>query len=368
MTPYYDANVKMLVRGQNVISSESYAPIMGSVHMTQAEIVKSRAVLKRTAIALGLQNRAFDYEKQYCSVFKTYYIDYQVKKITKELNKFPPDKQEEMKLDAAIGDLKDRLTVSMVPGTDIFVINVAAFTPEEAVETANIISRSYTLFDQIQQLAEVRIRYGELHPTVIQLEDNIRDVTSNLSGKALPDIEAIGTASVKVIEQATSTGKPIGKSKRIILAVALLVSFVLSFGLAFVIGFLNQTIKSPQDIVEYLNIPCIGSIPKKKRKDAYLITDDSPLTDYYDFNEELAEQLHVFLKTQGLKSVVITSPAYNINHKFVAPNVAYFLSEIFNRRVLLVDANYNNPTFRSVFFPKKWKVKTSEVPKDITPE
>lgn len=349
VTPVYDANVKMLVRGQNIISSETYAPIMGSVHMTQAEIVKSYPVLKRAVIALDLHKRSLDFESNYCSEFKKYYIKYKIKKAEKELIKFSIEKQEEMKLGGAIGDLRDRITVSMVPGTDIFTINVKAFTPDEAIETANVVSRSYTMFDQIQQLAEVTMRYGEFHPTVIQLKDNINYATENLSGKPLPDIEAMGTASVKIIEQAISSNLPVSKPKRIIIAVALVISAGLSFGLAIVKGLFDRTIKTPQEIVDHLDIPCIGSIPKKKRKDKYLITDDSPDTKYYSFYEELSEQLFVFLKTQGLKTAVVTSPSNNKNHNYIVPNIGYFLSRIMGNNVLLIELNFDHPNFQKIY-------------------
>lgn len=349
ITPLYDANVKMLVKGQNIISSETYTPIMGSVHMTQAEIVKSQAVLKRAVLALDLQDRPFDYERNYCSKLKKYFIDYQFKKTEIDFKELPLQKQQQIKIDTAIENLQSRLKVSMVPGTDIFIINVTAFTPEEAIETANVISRSYTLFDQIQQLAEVRMRYGEFHPTVIQLRDNINEITNNLSGKPLSDIEAIGTASVKIIEQATSTGKRIGKPKRIILAAALFVSIGISFGLSLLLGLFNRTLKTPQDIVEYISIPCIGSIPRKQIKDKYLINDKSPNTKYFSFYEELSEQLLVFLKTQGLKTVAITSPLYNKNHKYIVPNIGYFLSRIMGNKILLIDVNFNHPNFQKIY-------------------
>lgn len=355
VTPVYDANVKMLVKGQSIVSSETYAPIMGSVHRTQAEIVKSYPVLKRAAIALNLEKRPLDYEKNYCSYLKNLYIDFLIRKTEEKFQTFPPEKQEEMRLDSAIDDLRERITVRMMPGTDIFIINVKAYTSEEAIETANVISRSYTMFDQIQQLAEVTMKYGEFHPTVIQLKDNINNATANLSGKPLPDIEAIGTASVKIIEQATSDYLPVSTPKRIILAVSLLMSLGVSFGLAVIKGLLDRTIKTPQDIVDYLDVPCIGSIPKKGRRDKYLITDNSPDTEYYKFYEELSDQLIVFLKTQGLKSAIITSPLNNNIHKYIVPNLGYFLSRIMGNRVLLIDINFNKPQFKKIYSIKEEK-------------
>jgi len=350
ITPMYEASVSMLMRGQGVTTADELVPIRSwGIESTQAQIVQSNPVLKRAVIALGLEKRPFDYEKKYCSGLKKIYIDYVAKSTKKYLNKFPTEKHPEIKLSAAIGNLKDRLRVEILPGTDIFVINVLAFSPKEAIETANVISRSYTIFLQMQQLAEIGLRYGESHPTVIQLRDNIENATNNLSGKTLPDIEAIGTASVKIIEQATSSGHPVGKPRRIIFTAGFFISILMGFAIAFMYGLFDQTIKTSQDIVEFLNIPCIGSIPRKARKENYLITEESPLTTYTEYYEDLAEQLYVFLKTQSLNSAVITSPIFNEDHKFIVPNIGYYLSNIMGHSVLMIDANFNNPHFQKIY-------------------
>jgi predicted RND superfamily exporter protein len=192
------------------------------------------------------------------------------------------------------------------------------------------------------------MRYGEFHPTVIQLIDQINEATKNLSGRLSLKLSN-RTASVKIIEQATSNGQPTGKSRRIIFAVAFLVSVFISFGLAIVKGLFDWTIKTPQDIADYLDIPCIGSIPKKQWSDKYLVTDSSKSTRYYQFYEELAEQIPVFLKTQGIKSAVIISPIGNKNHKFIVPNLGYFLTRLMGSRVLLVDLNFNKPQFQKIY-------------------
>jgi capsular polysaccharide biosynthesis protein len=154
VTPMYDAEVKMLVRGRTVTASDTYESFFSrSINTTQAEIVKSLPVLKRAAIALELHNRPLDYEKQFSSDLKKIYIGYIAKKREKKLEKLSDEERQNALLNAAIGSLKSRLTIKMIPATDIFSINVEAFTPEEAMKQANVISRSYTMFDQIQQLA-----------------------------------------------------------------------------------------------------------------------------------------------------------------------------------------------------------------------
>lgn len=350
VTHEYEAEVKMLIRGQGITAADTYAPI-GSygIQSTQAEIVKSNPVLRRAAIALKLDKRPLDYETKYCSELNKLLIYYFAKRTEKKLSKFTPEMQEQVRLQMAVDSLKNKLSVSLVPNTNIFIIKVTGYTKEEAIETANVISRSYTIFDQLQQLAEIRLRYGEYHPTVLQLKDNIFSATNNLSGKHLTDIEAIGTASVKIIEQATASQYPIGKPKSVILAIAIILAMFAGFGLAFLYGYIDHTIKLPQEIPAHLGIPCIGTIPKKKRREPYLITDASPLTRYYEYYEDLAEQLYVFLKTQKLKSALLTSPLFNENHKYIVPNLGYFLSKVMGHTTLLVDSNAHNPHFQNIY-------------------
>jgi len=349
-TPLYDANVKMLIRGQSMIAAGTYTALSPfRIHLTQAEIVKSNPVLKRAVIALGIHERPLNYEQKYCSNLKKFYIDLKVSLIKKELEKFTPDELQKNRIITAINEIKSRLRVDLIPNTDIFVINVTGFSPEEAVETANVISRSYTIFDQQQQLAEIKNRYGELHPSVVQLMDNIKRATENLSGETLPDIEAIGTASVKIIEQASSENFPVGKSKKTILAVAFFVAAFLSLALGLTFSFIDQTINSPQDIITHLNLPVIGSIPKKKSGETYFITQDSSKTKYREFYEDLADQLYIFMKTQDINSVLIASPVFNSSQKFISPNIGFNLSQLMGHKTLLIDANLNSPHFEKIY-------------------
>lgn len=110
-----------------------------------------------------------------------------------------------------------------------------------------------------------------------------------------------------------------------------------------------------------MNIPCIGSIPKTSKEEDYLLNEQSSLTQYTDYYEDLAEQLFVFLKTQGLKSALITSPFFNENHQYIVPNIGYCLSQYMGHSTLIVDANFNNPHFQKIYSIKDGKGLTNKI-------
>ena len=113
----------------------------------------------------------------------------------------------------ALENLRENVKVDPVQDTNIFTITVTDYDPIGAAVMANIVSRSYIIFDLEQQLAEMQQKYGEKNLAISQLQDNIKAMTQNLTGQPLDNVEAIGPASVKIIEQAYPPIEPLGHSK-----------------------------------------------------------------------------------------------------------------------------------------------------------
>ena len=131
-----------------------------------------------------------------------------------------------------MASLKRSISTEILGNTEIFEISVKDFSAANAIEIANVLSRSYVIYDLEQQLVELNMKYGDLHPTVQQLQDNIEKMKHNLNGKEVSDMEAIGTASVKIIEQASSDYIPLGRPKMFIFLAGLAIVLGAGFGLA----------------------------------------------------------------------------------------------------------------------------------------
>ena len=57
--------------------------------------------------------------------------------------------------------------------------------PVAAAVIANVVSRSYVIFDLEQQLAELKLKYGRKHPTVNHIEESIEGLMETLSGELM---------------------------------------------------------------------------------------------------------------------------------------------------------------------------------------
>jgi Mrp family chromosome partitioning ATPase/capsular polysaccharide biosynthesis protein len=355
-TPIYEAKVKMHIVGKGQVSAETYFDI-GSrgLHQTQMEIVKSNTVLQRAVIALKLDKRPLNYEKNFCHPLKYFLIDYKVKKIQEKMRDLTPEKLKEAYLTMAINQLKENLSTELIPGTDLFIITLKDYSPKDAKAIANVVSRSYVIFDLQQQYAELLQKFGLQHPSVQQLRDNIFSMTEKLSGEQLPELEAIGTASVKVIEQAIASMDPIGKPKMQILLIAIIASLCISIGLAVVYDlFLNQTFKSPSDIVKYIGLPLLGSIPIRKYKDDVLINTDkfNPSKSemlYSNFFEDLSDQLFIYMKVNKMKTILITSAFPKGGASTICANIGLTLAQKMHSKTLIIDANFRNPSIHKLF-------------------
>ena len=100
---------------------------------------------------------------------------------------------------------------------------------------------------------------------VSQLKNTIADMEKRLSGEPLPNIDAIGPASVKVIEQADLPLEPEGPSKSVIMVLGMFMSVFLSIMLAFMFEYMDQSFKTPRDIEQALSVPLLGSVRRRRR-------------------------------------------------------------------------------------------------------
>lgn len=74
--------------------------------------------------------------------------------------------------------------------------------------------------------------------------------------------EQLETINIRVIDQAEVPNYPIAPRKKLNLFLAIIVGLVGGTALAFFFEFLDNSIKSPDDLQQYLNIPFLGFIPR----------------------------------------------------------------------------------------------------------
>lgn len=338
-TNTYEATVKMLVTAQKGVEAPYYGPLVNmqnvQVAFTQSEIVKSTPVMERALKAIGL--KPLDFEKKFASPLRVIMIDREVASINEQISKMAlklddaklaEQQKQNILFRMALKGLEDNVKVEPIRDTNLFVISYRDFDPGVAAAIANIISRSYVIFDLEQQLAEMQMKYGDKNLAVIQLRDSIMQMEKNLNGQILPNIEAIGPASVKIVNQALPPMRPTGMPNMMTLILAFFMSIFLGIMLAFGFDYMDQTFKSPQELETVLGVPYLGSVPKRARPEAY---------------HKIAEQVYFEMKDKKVKVLLVASAMPKEGVSTVTAYLARLIASKPGCKVLAIDTNLRKP-------------------------
>lgn len=376
-TPLYEAQVKMLIAAEKHPQSPYFRELLqfrqAQITLTQSEIVKSNAVLERVVSALHLYERPEDYEKQFYPAIKERLVGVKDSMRTRMQASFdraarsfsefilnrsrggigqlwvdwktrpamPLVDDHARRFREAVESLKSRTKVEPIANTDTFTIRVRDFSPAAAAAIANAISRSYVIFDLEQQLAELQLKYGDKHAFVLQLQDNIDRITATLGGQAVSNMEAIGPASVKIIEQASVPLYPAGLHKAKILAAALLIGLLLGPMLAFLFNALDQTLKSPDEARDYLGLPVLGFLPRKHAAHRDL------------WRQIFYDHFYLTLKQKGMKTVMVAPLDAPEESASATADLGQYLAEKLGHKVLLIDADLEKACLSKVLRMQK---------------
>jgi capsular polysaccharide biosynthesis protein/Mrp family chromosome partitioning ATPase len=348
-TPAYQAQVKMLISAEKLVEAPYYQEITGGgshtgadATVTQSEIVKSLPVLDRTVKALNLDLRPLDYEKEFASNLKSRMIDLDVASTKAKLSRMTPQQQKAFLYRRAIDTLKGNIEVEPIRDTNMFRISVTDFDRVGAAVTANVVSRAYVMFDLQQQLTELELKYGAKHPTVLQLRDNLEQMARSLNGQPLPDEEAIGPASVKIIEQASLPAEPQGVSKGKTIALAAVMALFLGLVLAFLFEYLDQTVKSPRDLEDKLSLVHLGGIPRLGFGNQVMLSQLKNVNGHMTYIRafsNLADQLRLVLSTKKAKTILLAEAEREEDITAIVANLGFTLSQHTDKRILIIDAN-----------------------------
>jgi capsular exopolysaccharide synthesis family protein len=167
---------------------------------------------------------------------------------------------------------------------------------------------------------------------------------------------AITEPSIKIVENAMSSGTPISPNSLFVYLIALVGSLALPFGVLYLIFFLDTKIHDREDFERISSdVPILAEIPQIKKGGSLLFTDPnatSVLAESFRILSANVDFLIPKISNNLGKIIYCTSTIKGEGKTFVSLNLSLALSSL-NKKVLLIGADMRNPQIHTYFGTSK---------------
>jgi polysaccharide biosynthesis transport protein len=161
--------------------------------------------------------------------------------------------------------------------------------------------------------------------------------------------------SIKLLQVEPATPDVAQPSKKILLiALSGIISLVLCLIVLFILFYLDDNIREPSALVSRTQLPLLGSLnmihgfqPDLKR--LWDVENRNKMRQFKELLRSIRFEIDQELK--GEKVLAVTSLGFGEGKTLLATSLAYSYAAI-NKKVLLIDGNFNNPTISETIQPK----------------
>ncbi len=277
-------------------------------------------------------------------------------------------------------ELGNLISVESVPGTHLIRLQVINVSDSQAILIAD--TMAWVFIDQIEKLmiepytnnlTNLETQISELSALIdrtqldierITLEDiqsqteldrleNILTENRNDYRSLQQDYEQLRitatdeSETVILSESAQLPTRPIQRG-RLYLLIGAAIGLVIGGGFAFLLEYLDDTIKSNQDIIDLLGIDTLGSIPNEIDGEDELIVASKPRSPTAESFRMLSTNLRFYSLDKSLRILLVTSPEPETGKSITVANLATAIASS-GSKVTIVDADLRRPRQHIIF-------------------
>ncbi|MEJ7584426.1 MAG: polysaccharide biosynthesis tyrosine autokinase, partial [Acidimicrobiales bacterium] len=260
------------------------------------------------------------------------------------------------------------VSVSNPADTHFLVVTAESPEPARAAEIANAYAQAYVDFRRQRATEDLQAAVAQLESKVDELEDEIsavepsdpardalvrdRDLFASRIGQlrlALPQ----QTGGAQQSSQAVALTTPVRPTPARNAMLALVVGLVLGIGLAFLRDYLDDSLKSKDDVGRVVpGVPVLGLIPAladwKDKRSAMVISVDDPKSPAAEAYRSLRTTVQFLGLERSLRTLHVTSPSAAEGKSTTIANLAVALAGA-GRRIVVVDADLRRPRLHAFF-------------------
>jgi uncharacterized protein involved in exopolysaccharide biosynthesis/Mrp family chromosome partitioning ATPase len=266
----------------------------------------------------------------------------------------------------ALDSLQQQLTAQINNGSDKYITNPLVAKDDLVKQKMTLeVSRDlakYSVESINRELADLHAQFSRLVP----FDANVKTYESDIAIASQEYLDILNkynqaqlesNFSIKLAQVQPATPNTAEPSKKMLLiALSAIVSLVICLLVLFVLYYLDDTIKEPIDLVNRTQLPLIGSLntisgPKPDLKKLWDVENRQRMQQYKELLRSVRFEIDQELK--GEKVLAITSLGQGEGKTLLATSLAYSYSAI-NKKVLLIDGNFNHPTITRTVQPKQF--------------
>jgi capsular exopolysaccharide synthesis family protein len=277
------------------------------------------------------------------------------------------------------GDISTR----QVPGTQLLEISVRDTNPERAAVLANeiayqLIQRSPGASEDQQRQDFAREQLSDLERKIEATQEEVEEEQERLdaanSARAIQQYQANisaleqrlssyqstyaslltsvegGTNVVSIVERAYIPTNPVSPNVPETILLAAAIGLALAVGGAFLIEYLDDTVKSPDDVARATELPILGTIPCIGG-DTYpekLVAARHPRSPIVEAYRALRTNVQFSTMDKPAQTLMITSPSPGAGKSVTMANLAVVMAQA-GLKVIVVDSDLRRPALDKIF-------------------
>ncbi|MGC8826589.1 MAG: polysaccharide biosynthesis tyrosine autokinase [Anaerolineae bacterium] len=287
-----------------------------------------------------------------------------------------------MGLNESPSSLAKRVRVSLIQDTQLIQLDVEDADPQRAADLANAIAEEFIRQNSALQearfaesLENIKAQISELSGLMEQTQrqlDTLKEsgsqadpaeaarLESILAGYRTTYSELVQTYekmrlsaaqtmdSVTLFEWAQPPTFPVRPKPLNTAAVAATAGLVAAIALAFLVEYLDDTVKTPDEVRDSLGLGTLGAIPAMNGNGNKLIVADDPSSLVTEAFRKVRTNLWFASVDHPLHIIMVTSPSPMEGKSFIAANLAAAIAQS-GKRVILVDADLRRPRLHRLF-------------------